>query len=248
MAVNEPEADTFVTTAPRSTRPVGGGGGSPPHPAATPSTATSPSATSTRAPERRAEDSIDELVCVIVTTMSPCVFGLHAVQRLSRQRVTGSSVSVEGLSKSLVPKGFDGPQSRGPVGRVATSDEPNHKADREREHHRRDGYCRSERGEGRAERGREDRAEDRQPDPHPDTNDPAEPCQHERLDEELLEDRPSRGTDRFSDANLPGSLGHRDQHDVQDSDRTDEKRDRRDGGREESEDSEDLIEGVEAAA
>ncbi|MGH3868793.1 MAG: hypothetical protein ACRDQ4_22275 [Pseudonocardiaceae bacterium] len=62
MADNEPEADTLCITVARSTCPVGGGAGSLPHPAAAPSTATSPSATQAGALERRAGDSVDELV------------------------------------------------------------------------------------------------------------------------------------------------------------------------------------------
>jgi hypothetical protein len=75
MADNEPEADTFVTTVPRSTRPVGGGAGSPPQPAAAPSATSSPSVTKTRAPERPAGDSVDDLVWIMITVASPCIFG-----------------------------------------------------------------------------------------------------------------------------------------------------------------------------
>jgi hypothetical protein len=49
MAANEPDADTFVTTALRSTRPVGGADGSLPHATPAPSTATNPSAAKIRA-------------------------------------------------------------------------------------------------------------------------------------------------------------------------------------------------------
>jgi hypothetical protein len=71
MAVNEPDAATFVTTMPRSTRPVGGGVGSLPHPAAAPSTATNPRIAKTRAPEAPADGRFVGLVRIMVTARSP---------------------------------------------------------------------------------------------------------------------------------------------------------------------------------
>ena len=40
--------------------------------------------------------------------------------------------------------------------------------------------------------------------------------------EELLKDRAAGGAQRFADADLSGSFGDRDQHDVQDSDTADD--------------------------
>ena len=60
--------------------------------------------------------------------------------------------------------------------------------------------------------------------PHSYADDPADRTQDHRLEKELAEDRLLAGTDRLSNAYLTGSLGHRDQHDVHDSDTTHEKR------------------------
>ncbi|HEX2262271.1 MAG TPA: hypothetical protein VHH52_00695 [Pseudonocardiaceae bacterium] len=83
MAANEPDADTFVTTALRSTRPVGGADGSLPHATPAPSTATNPSAAKIRAVWDRAGACGVGLVGIVVTARFPPVIGFFAVQRLT---------------------------------------------------------------------------------------------------------------------------------------------------------------------
>lgn len=110
MADREPEADTWVATVPRSTRPVGGGGGVLPHPVAAPIALASPSASKTRALERQAADGVDELMKILVTVRSPCV---SEASHCATPQASGSygvpRVSGFGpVDGSLEPEGFDG--------------------------------------------------------------------------------------------------------------------------------------------
>ena len=90
--------------------------------------------------------------------------------------------------------------------------------------------------------------EEGQSDPDSDADEPTEAGQDDGLDEELFEDRAAGGADRFADADLAGSFGDRDQHDIQDADTADDQRDRRDGRDEQDEDAHDLVEGLQPAS
>ena len=58
--------------------------------------------------------------------------------------------------------------------------------------------------------------------PQPDPEDAPDTGEPDRLDEELRQDVAASRADGFADADLPGPLVHRDQHDVHDPDAADE--------------------------
>ena len=69
--------------------------------------------------------------------------------------------------------------------------------------------------------------------------------QQHRLEQELQADVARPGADRLAQADLPGPLAHRDQHDVGDADAADQQRDPGDRGQHAGEDAQDVAEHAE---
>src|ERR1035437_10208702 len=112
----------------------------------------------------------------------------------------------------FVTKGFDRPENGRSIGGIDAEEEADGDAEAEREEHRVELH----------DRLHADDLEAAAEEPGRDAENPADDRQQNGLGEELGEDVAASRTDRLADADLAGSLGDADKHDVHHADAADE--------------------------
>src|SRR5207248_2811343 len=107
----------------------------------------------------------------------------------------------------------------------ATEEDPDQDRDAEGEGHRTGGDDRLHGGDAEVAHGHAGGGAD----------EPAEPGEEHGLGQELGQDVAGLGAERLADADLPGPLGHRDEHDVHDADPADDEGDAGHDGQQDAE-------------